>query len=211
MSSVTSLVTLDMLADAAGDEEMSLGKQQGPFKSPFTPKLAYQVEITDFEVQTSKNGWDMAVVSLGIVQGNGEIKNAGKRWIMLPVFSEEMQAKEDAEKLATLRSSWGDRFHRLLRGALPEQFNIFARTEGKGKAFKAFDAEGNQLDRKAQENRKKEVGKLTLGAAKLAVAGKFSLVGKRLYYVVTPNEKKPGETYDNWFSSEPVAYELASV
>lgn len=208
-----STMTLQDLIDAAGDDEgLDLGRpDKGAFVDPFTPKYAYPIEITDQKVTTTKNGYTQVELSVGIVTSAGDVKPAGRRWVMLPEFSADIKATQDPEKLAALTKRFGDNLHSLLRAVDNETFSVFAKTDKQGKKWTFFDFEGNVMSPVEKKARERDIGKAVTGAAKALTTGQYSLVGKRCYLVRNPSTKNPANCFDNFYGEQPTKYPLAEV
>jgi hypothetical protein len=191
-------VTLDQLVDLAGtDEGVELGKRN-VFKDPFDPGLAYEIEITEQTPSVSKNGYQQIVLKLDMVEGGG----SAKRWICLPIFSEEMRASADPEKLKQLKGMWGANLHNLLRAVDPDTYTI-ARMEKVAGKWRFFNSNGDEITKAEKDAREKLIGKAVIGAATLLYNGELNLIGLKLWYVRTQDKSNPNKFYDNFYSTQP--------
>lgn len=206
-----SVFTLEQLADMAGEDEGFDVGQKKAFVDPFQLKVAYPIEILDQKVTATKNGYTQLELAVGIVQGDGEVKGAGRRWVMLPDFSADIKATQDPEKIKALTETFGKSLWDLLRAVDPSTFQVFDRAEKNGRKWTFFDADGNEMTPAEKTTREKMIGKAITGAAKAIVAGNLSVVGKRLYLVRNPSAKNPQKIWDNWFSTQPTKYAMAEV
>lgn len=209
---MSAAVTLDMLAAEGGDEEVSFNKKStGKWESPFELNKAYPVELTKTVPTVSKNGYSQLEVHLGIIGADGEVKAAGREWVSLPCFSDEVKATIDQEKLAVLTDTFGKGLHGLLRAVDPATWSIYARSEKNGKKWKFFDEKGEEINPAAKVAREKAIGKGLIGAAKRLHAGSMNISGARVYVVRTENKKKPGQFFMNFYAEQPTSYEMAEV
>lgn len=207
-----STMTLQDLIEAAGDDEgIELGRSQKAFEDPFTPKFAYPIEVTDQKVVATKNGYTQLELSVGIVTSSGDVKPAGRRWVMLPDFSDEIKATQDPEKLKVLKKRFGDTLHGILRAADAATFSVFAKADKNGKKWTFFDFDGNVIPADIKKQRESELGAAVIGTSNLLKQGKYSLVGKRMYLVRNPSKTNPQQVYDNYYSDVPTSYPLAEV
>lgn len=213
MSAVTAFPSLDELAAEGGDDAIEFGnkKSTGKWESPFELNKAYPVELTKTVPTISKNGYNQLEVSLGIIGADGEVKPAGREWVSLPVFSDEMRATIDPEKLKVLTDTFGKGLHGLLRAVDPATYSIYTRSEKTGKAWKFYDAAGNEMAPQEKVAREKLIGKVLVGAAKRLQAGTMSIAGSRVFLVRTENKKQPGKFYMNFYAEQPTSYEMAAV
>lgn len=207
-----STMTLQDLIEANGDDEgLELGRPQKAFEDPFTLKTAFPIEITDQKVTTTKNGYTQLELSVGIITASGDVKPAGRRWVMLPKFSDEIKATQDPEKLIALKETFGKTLHGVLRAADEATFSVFAKADKNGKKWTFFDFDGNVIPADVKKQREADLGKAILGTASLIEQGKYSLVGKRMYLVRNPAKNNPQKVYDNYYSDVPTSYPLAEV
>lgn len=208
---MTELLTLDKLADMAGEDKgLSFNRKNGKFEDPFRLGLAYLVEITEQTISSTKNGYTQVALKLSIVKSDGSMGRSSFRWLTLPVFSSEKKAAEDPEKLEQLKAIFGERLYQLLRAVDPDTFTI-ARMEKIGTTWKFYDANGDEMSKTAKTAREKQVGKAVVGTAMALVSEQLSLVGRRLYYVRTQDRDSSTKFYDNFFSEQPTKYEAANV
>jgi hypothetical protein len=208
---MSAALSLQQLTSLAGEDSVEIGNPKASAASAFfNDDSCYKLEITDVRTTQSKSDYNQVEVSLSIVDGNGTLAKAGRKWIMLPVFTENMLVAGDPEKLAQLKSIYGKRFHQFLRAVYPETFNVYARCNKSTKSWKFYDEHDNELSHADKRDREKAIGAAVVGAAKaLLTEEDLGLVGKRLYYVQSRDKKDPSRTYDNYYSSEPDNYELA--
>lgn len=212
MSAVTAFPTLDELAAEGGDDAVDLGKKSsGKWESPFVLNKAYPIELTETTPVISKNGYNQLQISLGIVGSDGEVKPAGKEWVSLPVFSDEMRATIDPEKLAVLTDTFGKGLHGLLRAVAPDTYSVYASSEKNGKKWKFFDAAGNEMSPQEKVAREKLIGKALIAAAKRLQAGTMTVKGSRVFLVRTQDKKNPAKFYMNFYAEQPTSYEMAEV
>ncbi len=174
-------------AGKAVETKMGTGGARGPI---FADNTTYQVEITGVAVTTSERGFHQLEIALSKVMGDDSLKKAGRRWINLPVYSEELAESYDAVKFAQMKGISQDNLLGLLSAVLPNDFG---------------PAAGSVAERKE--------GAIGFAEAMVEAAVNeteypVDLVGTRLYYVSVRGTKakdpKTGEfkTYDN-FSAEP--------
>lgn len=208
---MSAAITLDQLAAEGGDEGVELGKKSGPWVSPFELNKAYPIEITETEPTVSKNGYNQLVVKLGIITSSGDVAAAGREWVSLPVFSDEVRATIEQEKLTQLTDTFGKGLHNLLRAVDPDNYSVYASSTKNGKMWKFFDANGDEMSPTAKVAREKLIGKAIIGAAKRLLSGQMDLAGTRLFVVRTEDKKKPGKFYMNFYAKQPTSYEMAEV
>jgi len=203
--------TLDQLAEMGEAEGgIELGKKSGGFVDPFELGKAYAVEITLDEAATTKNGYLQRALELTQLDTAGAVTNKkARRWLMLPVFTQEAQATLDPEKLNGIKQKSGENLHGLLRAVDPDTFSIYARADKTGKKWKFFDKEDNQISSPQMVQREKKMGLAIIGAAKEFVAGTRTVLGAKLYYVRTSDKKNPAKTYDNFYAEPPRNYPMA--
>lgn len=209
------MLTLSELANSVSESEainFTKGKvrEEGEkFKSPFTLGQAYPVTITEQSVTTTRNDYLQAELKLGI--GHGEtVRNAGRVWVNLPIFTETKTQTEDPTRIQELRQFFGEKLHGLLRAVDGSTFNIFSRMEKNGKKWTYFGPDGAEMTAKEKLAREKEMGKAVVGAAMRMYSGELSLVGKQVWYVRTQDKNNPNKYYDNWYSEAPNKYPPAN-
>jgi|SRR6185503_7892116 len=211
-----SMLTLSDLAATVGENEginFTKGKTReegAKFESPFQIGLAYPITITEQNVTTTRNDYLQAELKVAIGHG-GNLRNAGKIWVNLPIFSEAKTQAEDPTRLNELRQFFGEKLHGLLRAVDGATFNIYDKMEKNGKKWTYFNADGSELTGKAKVAREKEMGRAVVGAAHKMYSGEYSLAGKEVFYVRTQDSKNPNKFYDQFYSTVPNKYPLASL
>jgi hypothetical protein len=221
MSSITSntnVMTLSDLAALAGNDSINMGRkgqetqtEKKPFENPFETNIAFPVEVTAQEYVVSKGGYDQIKLKLGIVTNDGTVQGGANLWLTLPLFSEEMLATADAEKLNYLKERFGKNLADFLRATDPEIYSVFARAEKDGKKWKFYGYDGEVMTAKEKTARETMLGKAIIGAAKALKDGTLSVVGKRVWYVRVQSEKDANKTFDNFYSTQPEKYAPANV
>ena len=201
---MTAAFTLDQLADMVQDDAGFEFKRK-KFVDPFEVKKAYEVTITEQAVTESKNGWLQLEITL---EAGG---NKAKRWIMLPIFTEDKQSSEDPEKLAQMKQSAGTSLHSLLRAVDPEVFSVYSTIDKSGARWTFYDAEGNEISSEEKKLREKLVAKAVIATAELLRCDKASLVGQTCFYVRTEDARDTTKTYHNFYPAAPDNYELAEI
>jgi hypothetical protein len=208
---MSAMLTLDQLAAEGGDAEVSFSnKKTGKWESPFTVNKAYPVELTETTPVVSKNGYYQLEVKLSIIGADG-VTSAGREWIGLPAFSDEVKATIEQEKLTTLTDTFGKGLHGILRAVDPGTWSVYSRCEKTGKKWKFFDANDEEMAPATKVAREKAIGRALVGAAKRLHDGTMSIAGARMFVVRTENKKTPGKFYMNFYAEQPTSYEMAEV
>lgn len=101
------------------ETKMGTGGNNGPI---FKDNTTYEVEITGLAVTESSGGFRQLEVALSKVMGDGSTKKAGRRWINLPVYSEDQENKYDAVKFKQMKGISQDNLLGFLAAALPGDF-----------------------------------------------------------------------------------------
>jgi hypothetical protein len=176
------------LKDFASKAKGKVAETRGGSRPIFENNKAYLVEVTALEHKTiGELGWNQAEIALSKVDGDGNLKKAGRVWLGLPVYSTEIEESYDQEKLDKMRTISANNFSQFLAGAAPETFGMTCGT-------------------------KSERSAAVQGAAEALVAGDFPselVVGNRLYYVRVPNKNNPDKYFDNFYATQPDKFEMA--
>lgn len=196
-------ITLDQLLEDNDGFDMGGNKKDKPF---FEFNKSYALTVTEVAPKTTKNGYLQAEVAFNLA---GTENKAGRQWIMLPVFTKEMAAGLDNEKLANMKQSFGKKLHGFLRGISPATYTVYDRLDKSGKKWKFYAEDGTELTAAQKKVREREVSAAVIEAAKALATGDGSnIIGKTLYLVMTQDKKDAKRTYANWYSTQPEKYKV---
>lgn len=208
---MSSALTLEQLVALGGSDGVNLsnpqknnGTESNEYVSPFADKAIVPVEITEQVIKTTKNGYTQLELARSVIKDDGTTAKAGRIWITLPVFTEEVQTSVDSEKLAVIKNINGKALHNLLRATMPEQFTVFTSVDKTDKKnWKFIAPDGTPMTKEGKEERESILGAAVTGAARAIIEGSLSLVGKRLYMQEVPKKNKPEEHYLNCYAEMP--------
>ncbi len=199
-------MSLDQLANN-GDEGFEVTT---PFAKKLKMEVAYPVKIVAETFSVSEAaGYNVMKMELGVIQPDGSTTKGDTLFNCLPVFSDEVQASSDPEKLKALKSNWGKQLLGILRAIDPQTWSVYYTSTKVNGKFRMFDYEGNEMNNADRKAREDYLSKAAIGVAKAMVAGKYSLLNKTCYFVWAPNKNPAKDPYANFWSVAPDKYPLA--
>lgn len=183
------------------------GGQQGGGKprgsDVFNDGQYHAVEITEQAVKTTKNGYTQLELARSLIDENGNAHKAGRVWINIPHFSDDVVGKVTNNKINQLTEIYGKALHKLLRAAMPEQFEVFKSIDRSSSPWKYVTRTGEVLTQAQMEERRALIESTIVGAANAIADGSLDLTGSRVYMQEVPSTKDEGQTFLNFAADLP--------